>query len=229
MSLIELAAEFFDRMANPVYGAQINEEYALRFGQLMDAEAAYRMDQEVGQLRSVSALSPSGWSWLLGWVRTRPPEAELNPSLLLDLCEQWESAAFKAEVIRTALSRSDRPHSPDSYGGAEDGIGSVPDPWLRELLFRSVAPEATQETDVESDDAIPTGPTLHSGHVHSLLMALIFVDTDESLDAAAALLQHPWPGHETLVAAFWSRVNGLEVEAQAIWIERLHPPGNPRG
>jgi len=46
-------------------------------------------------------------------------------------------------------------------------------------------------------------------------MALILVDTEESLDAAAALLQHPWPGQESLVSAFWSRVNALEEDAPA--------------
>ena len=228
MSLIELAAEFFDRMANPVYGAQVNEEYALRFGQLMDDEATYRMAREVRQVRSVSALSPSGWSWLLGWVRTEP-EAELSPSVLRDLCEQWPSTTFKAEVIRTALSRSDRPVSRDSYGRDQVGIDSLPDPWLRELLFRSVRPETTEETDIELSDTDRAEPTLHSRHVHSLLMALILVDTEESLDAAAALLQHPWPGQESLVSAFWSRVNALEEEAREVWIDRLRPPPDPHG
>jgi hypothetical protein len=228
MSLIELAAEFFDRMANPVYGAQVNDEYALRFAQLIDGEAAYRMAQEVRQVRSASALTPSGWSWLLGWVRTQP-EAELNPSVLRDLCEQWESATFKAEVIRTALSRSDRPVSSDRYTGDQADIDALPDPWLRDLLFRSVRPEIDEESDADPSGTGRAEPPLHSQHVYSLLMALILVDTEETLDAAAALLQHPWPGHESLVVAFWGRVNALEAEARAIWIERLRPPPDPRG
>jgi hypothetical protein len=228
MSLIELEAEFFDRMANPVYGAQVNDEYALRFAQLIDTEATYRMAQEVRQVRSVSALTPSGWSWLLGWVRTQP-EAELNPTVLQELCERWESATFKAEVIRTALSRSDRPVSPDRDTGYQSDIDALPDPWLRDLLFRSMRPENTEQSDAEPNDPGRAEPPLHSRHVYSLLMALILVDTEESLDAAAALLKYPWPGHESLVTAFWGRVNALEEEAQAVWIDRLHPPPDARG
>jgi hypothetical protein len=226
MSLIELAAEFFDRMANPVYGAPVNEEYALRFAQLMDAEATHRMAQEVRQVRSVSALSPSAWSWLLSWIRTQP-QAELSPSVLRDLCEQWESTTFKAEVIRTALSRSDRSLSQDDHGRDQIGIESLPNPWLRELLLRSVRPETAEETHTEQTGTDPAGPTLHSRHVYSLLMALILVETEESLNAAAALLRHPWPGHDSLVSAFWSRADGLEQETQAAWIDRLRPPERP--
>jgi hypothetical protein len=240
MSLIELAAEFFDRMANPVYGAQVNEEYTLRFARLMDDGATSRMAQEVREIGSVSALSPSAWSWLLGWVRTQP-EAELDESVLRNLCEQWESTTFKAEVIRTALSRSDRPTPSDDYDRGQDrptppddydrprpSIDSLPDPWLRELLIGSVRTEATGEADPHSDDTSRSQPTVHSRHAHSLLMALILVDTEESLDAAAALLQHPWPGQDSLLSAFWSRANSLEPQVRETWISRLHPP-DPRG
>jgi hypothetical protein len=229
MSLIELAAEFFDRMANPVYGSQVNEEYALRFAQLVDGEATYRMAQEVNQVRSVSALSPSAWSWLLGWVRTQP-DAELRPRVLRDLCERWESTTFKAEVIRTALSRSNRP-VPQGDSSDQSGIESLADPWLRDLLFRSVRPETTEESDTQPSGTDRAEPTVHSRHVHSLFMALILVDTEESLDAAAALLQHPWPGHDSLVSAFWGRASALEEETRQLWIDRLRPPppANLRG
>jgi len=192
------------------------------------------MAREVRQVRSVSALSPSAWSWLLSWVRTQP-EAAVSPAVLLELCEQWESTTFKAEVIRTALGHPDRLLSRDNYDRGQTSIDSLPSDWLRDVLVRSVrqeppavpdsGPEETpDETEGELGHTDRAGPTLHSRHAYTLLMALILVETEESLDAAAALLQHPWSGHNSLVSAFWSRANALEQETREVWIERLRPP-----
>lgn len=36
--LLSLSADFIDKMSNPAYGSMINEEYALKLGQLMKDE-----------------------------------------------------------------------------------------------------------------------------------------------------------------------------------------------
>ncbi len=53
-SLIQLAADFFDRMSNPVFGAEANEEAALTFASLRDEELDERLRYEAAQLRRAS-------------------------------------------------------------------------------------------------------------------------------------------------------------------------------
>jgi hypothetical protein len=217
-SLIELAAEFFDRMANPVFGAHVNDEYALRFASLVrDSAVAERLDVEAGRLQSVDALSAYGWTWLLGWARTR--NLRLDVELLLDLCERWDSAAFKASVINAALTQ---------YSGSEtrSTLDGIPDPWLQRLLLRAVEREPIGDSDepLVSPSQLTPARNLHA---QSLLIALLLVERDVTLDAASALLRHEWDGRDALLEFFWSRVDDLDPGTSARWQSRLEPRGRP--
>ena len=184
-SLLELAAEFFDRMTNPAYGAEVNEEYALRLASLLDEETSARLNQEARQLKSSTVLSAHAWTWLLEWTKTAG--VSLDFDLLVDLCERWESATFKAVVIEAA-TRGSAVRAPGA------SVPEFPHPWLRTVLVRATRPPSDQQQDRDPHVPIGPGSVRHSRHVHSLLIALLLVERDITLDAATALLHERWEG-----------------------------------
>lgn len=216
-SLLQIAAEFIDRMTNPVYGAQINDEYAQRFAALLDDDFEQSLRREVKTLDSTSALTPHGWTWLLDWARTN--DTSIDDQVLLRLCEEWESTAFKAAAIESAVGG--REVQADIVGG----VGEFPDLWLRQLLSNAIASPAGYDRDSFVDRPV-TFPR-HSRHVQSLLLALLLVDEDITIQAAAVLLHEPWRGHDALLEYFWSRFDALDEETQSIWARRLEPPPRP--
>ena len=145
-SLLELAAEFFDRMTNPAYGAEVNEEYALRLASLLDEETS----------------------------------------------------------------------------GAS--VPEFPHPWLRTVLVRATRPPSDQQQDRDPHVPIGPGSVRHSRHVHSLLIALLLVERDITLDAATALLHERWEGQQELLEVFDGRMAALDPETRELWQERLRPP-----
>lgn len=218
-SLLELATEFLDRMTNPAYGADVNEEYALRLARLLDGALAERLASEAQELRTPDALTPHAWTWLLGWAKSAG--TALDPELLLALCEQWESATFKAAVIEAAIVN-------DSGEPSSAGVRDVPDvrdfpnPWLRTLLTRATHPDVEP---TRADSKVPlTRGYRHSRHVQSLLNALLLVERDVTVRAAAALLREPWEGQRALLEAFWARIESLDPETREVWLGRLQPP-----
>jgi hypothetical protein len=216
-SLLALASEFLDRMSNPAFGVQVNEDYATRFATLIDESDEERLAGEIAQLRSASELTANGWSWLLGWVRAHP-EVRVRGATLLDVCEHWESATFKADVIETAIV------APLDFEEERPGVvEGVPNPWLQELVSRAVLFSETSQSD-EHDEGEPgedVGPRLSSRHIYSLLLALLQVGDDQTLQAATALLGHRWAGQESLREFVTSWLQGLDPQTRAMWSTRL--------
>jgi hypothetical protein len=228
-SLLELAADFFDRMANPAHGAQVNEEYALRLAALLDGELESRLTEEARRLSDAQALTPHGWMWVLGWSKAH--EVRLDDALLTALCEQWESSTFKAMVIENAIGfQHDNVEA--SAPAATFSIDDVDGTWLRELIRRAVqiTPSDNDQPDPRqaefpgnSRNASESIVRRHSRHAHSLLVALLLVDQYVTLNAASALLRHPWVGRPALLESFEARVMALDPESQSIWLQRLAP------
>ncbi len=216
-SLIELAADFFERMANPAFGAQANEEYALRLAAVLDGELDVRLSREATQLRSPEALTPFGWTWLLEWAKTT--NTALDGDLLLDLCESFESTAFKAAVIDTA-----------THGSSDRSISEENDralnPWLRSLLTRVVERDPARPSTDTRDDS-ESFPQHHSRHARSLLMALLFVESDLTINAAASLLREQWRGDTELLEFFWDWLDAIDPESREAWLGALDPPSRP--
>jgi hypothetical protein len=213
-SLIELATEFLDRMGNPAYGSQVNEDYATRLTRISDEDFQHSLSAELGRLKDPSALTPYGWICVLHW--SRETGARLNDDLLIQLCEKWESAAFKAQVIDVAVPEDNSiPEPPDG------GVEQFPQPWLRELLVRAVQEVRRPGREPFAEESFPAQ---HSGHVESLLMALISVERPVTIAAASALLREYWDGQGTLLNFFWGRVDDLDEETAALWQDTMSPP-----
>lgn len=215
-SLLELAADFLDRMTNPAFGADANEEYTLRFSALLSGDAGERLRSEAAQLQSADALTPHAWAWLLRWAKSN--QVPLGGPLLVDLCERWESAAFKAIVIDAGTGRR-------AARGRNVGVADFPDPWLRTVLVRATRPTSTEDT--HDHDSPLRVSSRHSRHAQSLLMALLLVETDVTLDAASSLLREDWHGRNDLLRYFWGRADALDPETREVWRERLDPPERP--
>ena len=211
-SLIELMSEFADRMMNPVFGAGQNEEYALRLARAVDGNFDERLAAEVGRLDTTSALTPYGWSWLLRWAKNTG--TQMSPEILLRLCEEWESSTFKAQIIDVATYRSGY----ESRDVAVD-VREFPNEWLRQIMTRAITD--VQNTADSSDDSPSSGS---SRHAQSLLIALIFVESDLTLAAASALLNQQWYGQAATLDFFWGRTDILDLETRTAWVEILRPP-----
>ena len=68
--LLSLARDYLERMANPVYGFAVNEEYSLRFAQLLETDGfESSLRREVQELRDTEELTSNGWLWLMGGQR----------------------------------------------------------------------------------------------------------------------------------------------------------------
>ncbi len=212
-----LASEFIERMSNPAYGIRENEDYAMRFGTLLASEGFESMlRSEIAQLNNPESLSPHGWLWLLNWARSE--QLRMDGDLLLHLTEVHSSVFMQAAAIDTATRGAE-------WAGAE----SVPEllefrhPWLRRLLRRCVETPRRDES-ASGNQSIP-------GHIdmracEAILVALMQVGTDVTLDAASALLNHEWVGQSRLLEFYSALSRELDAETREQWLSRLHPPSS---
>lgn len=207
--VLALASDFIERMSNPTYGISVNEDYSLRFAALLSSKGFDDLlRREIAQLRDPETLSPHSWLWLLSWARSK--EISLDEKLLLHLTENLSSIFMQVATIDLATRRTDwmRRKSVAS-------LQEFDHPWLSKLLRRCTEIHGKQDTK----------------HVHvdtrrseTVLIALMQVGSDITLDAASTLLNHPWIGQSVLLQFFWSLCNELDDETRDTWVSRLRPP-----
>jgi hypothetical protein len=92
-------------------------------------------------------------------------------------------------------------------------------PFLRELLRRAVQPPRDESCDKARIECEQFDETAHPREFHPdraefTLVALIDVELDITLDAAAALLNHDWEGRRDLLDFYEHLENGLDPETQ---------------
>ena len=210
--MLTLASDFIERMSNPAYGVRVNEDYSLRFAALLSSdEFPGLLRHEVAQLNDPSTLSPHGWLWLLGWARSE--DIPLSDSLLLRLTEAWSSVFMQVAAIDLATRRAD--------WRRQDSIAPLREfgnPFLRDLMTRCTYVDDGERRDYQY---IPTA------RAESCLVALMQVGTEITLDAASALLNHPWIGSRLLVDFFWSLCSEFDDDTRETWVSRLRPPSGP--
>lgn len=207
--VLALASEFIERMSNPAYGIRENEEYSMRFGVLLTSEGFDDMlRRELVQLKDPESLSPHGWLWLLNWARSK--EIPLNEKLLMHLTENLSSVFMQVLAVDLATRWAD--------WAPRKTVAPLKDfayPWLSELLRRC--------TEVHDEKTTRAGQ-IDTRRSEAVLIALMQVGSDITLDAASTLLNHRWIGQELLVQFFWSLCNELDDETHDMWVSRLHPP-----
>lgn len=237
-SLLKLAADFFERMSNPVYGIEVNQSYEHQLSELLRPSTstaewpsatdtglnprfgpnpvAKRLAEEATQLSNINDLSPHGWNWLLGWAMTG--DVVLNDDLLLSLCEASSVSSFKAKAIEVATLDSDV--VPTVLDVHEFGH-----PWLRELMT-NVTEQTPDPTRLDVFDEPLIGRVRayrvpHSDHAEQLLMALLQVGSEIALNAAASLLQTSWSGQEQLRQSMEEWLITLDWQTARAWRRRL--------
>jgi hypothetical protein len=199
--LFYLGSDFIDRMTNPRYGARENEEYALKFAELLKDEVAGRLlREEAEKISDVNTLPLYGWIWLLNWARSA--EIKLNANLLSGLMEQWQSPVVMALIIDVATQPGQ-----DGRSRRVPDIDQLGNEWLRTLLEKCVVVPENEESFAQN-----------------VLIALLQSGTDVSLDGAAALLQHRWTGGRRILEFFYQRLALVDEDTQAVWIQNLDPP-----
>ena len=97
--LLALARDYIDRMANPIHGIAVNEDYALRFARLLEREGfEAALADEIRALTDKEALSSHGWLWIIRWARSR--QIDILEDLLLELFEA-RKPAFETVLFLT--------------------------------------------------------------------------------------------------------------------------------
>jgi hypothetical protein len=124
--LLAIAETFLDRMTNPQYGNEINDQYALRFNQLLAGDREFadsfaRLDLDPEDVGSVPMCA---WPWYLQWrmERAAPP----SESFLNALFDSTDDPAVRMIVMQSALSR-DSERSPGRPANAEADEEAPPD------------------------------------------------------------------------------------------------------
>jgi hypothetical protein len=208
-NLLTLARDYIDRMANPNYGFATNEDYSLRFAQLLQRdgfEASLR--EEIKGLRDKEALTSNGWLWLIRWARSR--QIDMPEDLLLELFEEWSSVPARCAIVDLATHRSELPQAADVT------LTDFPDRFLAKVMRG-----ATEVRNVNEDDRSRTESWRLTARAESCLVVFLQVGTPLTLGAASALLRHQWLGHEQLSEYLLVLARTLDAETREVWSKRL--------
>jgi hypothetical protein len=209
--LLNLAADYIERMANPVFGISTNEDYAIKFGKLLESEGfGTQLRKEVEALKDPDALSSHGWLWLFEWAKST--NTNLDPSLLQQLFHEWASPFARAEIIRLAT----RNYEGETRFDIRRGIINFPEPFLAHIM-------SDVTTSPEGDDA--ERQSLRSTRAQSVLVTFLQTGSPIALDAASALLQHEWQGQPALLNFFRVLLENLDAETQEVWRSDIRAVG----
>jgi hypothetical protein len=213
--LLSLARDYIERMANPVYGLAMNEEYSLRFAQLLETEGfESSLRREIEALHDADELTSNGWLWLFGWAKTR--QIELEQELLLDLFNEWSSIVARCAIVDVAIHQ----YRPEVRMSRDLPLGEFPHPMLARMLRDATeVTEAREERiDRPSSQLVYRRPTIRA---EDLLMVLLQVDDPITIAAASTLLRHRWEGHEQLNTYLRELATTWDNETRGVWSDAL--------
>ncbi len=207
--VLTLASVFIERMSNPAYGIKENEDYSFRLGDLLKSKDFESMlNEEITQISNPETLSPHGWLWLLSWARAK--KISLDNSLLLDLCMSQSSVFMQVSIIDVATRQSEWEQMPNDIH-----LKEFKHKWLANLMHRCTDVHHEKESEFEYID---------TRRSEMILVALMQVGSDITIDAAKALLHHQWIGHNSLDKYFRSLCGEMDEETKNIWYSRLNMP-----
>jgi hypothetical protein len=219
--LLVLARDYLDRMANPIHGSAVNEDYALRFARLFERdgfEAA--LADEIRGLRDKDALTSHGWLWIIRWARSR--HIDVSEDLLLDLFEEWSSIPAKCTVVDLATYRSEL--DPSIFVSFMNlPLSMFPQRFLGRLM-RNATTITEEELGLHGDrgrDERRRRMVRLTARAESLLVILIQVATPITLAAARTLVRHQWEGHTQLFEFLQVLASPLDAETRNVWSEQL--------
>jgi len=213
-NLLILARDYIDRMANPSYGFAINEDYSLRFAQLLGTEGFDgSLREEITGLRDKDALTSNGWLWLIRWARSR--RIEMQETLLLDLFEEWTSVPARCAIVDLVTYRSEFQEAQRDFA-----IGEFPDRFLDQIMIAATAIRNTKENLKEDDQGRPEAEP-RTARAEAALVVFLQIGTPLTLAAASALLRHRWRGHDQLTDYLLELAGTLDAETRDVWSRQL--------
>lgn len=227
---LSLARDFIEHMANPRYGLGVNEEYSIRFGQLMRSEGfREQLTSEIRDVRARDTLTTHGWLWLIGWCRSN--HISLSDDILHELFDEWSSVFVKAEILSVATLRGVSADGPQRYVTLKE----FPHPFIRRLLVEATSQRVDDDSEAKGDsnggsDGFGRGISRHDSRTtETLLVSLLQADTRLTIRAASTLLRHEWSGQAALLDYFWERLDSLDTATARVWKEQVDPPERLRG
>lgn len=144
-SSLVLASEFIERAANPVFGIEVNEEYALRWAVLRqsgDPVSGLRIDELTPE--DIDALSLDAWFWLGSILIHGDPEL---PIPLIDhLFKLTADPIYRLKVADMSLRH---PGLSERYTVSPHPLHQLPPTWARNRLL-----DLLSGTDLEGDDGL---------------------------------------------------------------------------
>jgi hypothetical protein len=215
--LLAIAESFIDRMTNPRYGPAVNEEYAMRFTELLNGDPGFATELANLSLdpEDIDSLPACAWPWYLEWRRLEgapPPTADFFEVLFA----ATDDPAIRLAVVQSALSERAADSSQDDFPDAalaplsDPGLGSEERGAIRSSWLRSQATRLTR-----AGDPAQTLPD-------AIELATYLLQIGDS-DSLASLLSLPWPGQEALITAIARQLAdaNLDPETAAAWRSRL--------
>lgn len=207
--LLSLARDFLERMANPVYGFADNQEYSLRFAQLLLREGFEgSLRREIETVSDKEALTSNGWLWIMRWATSR--KIEIPEDILVALFEEWSSVAGRCAIVQHATDLATIRPTREL-------------PRLEEFPNRFLARIMKSVTETDREDVMDERRSVErpARSAESLLVVFLQVGTPVTLAAASALLRHQWRGHDALFEYLRALASTLDSETRSVWSDRL--------
>jgi hypothetical protein len=198
-------------MVNPAYGFATNEDYSLRFANLLGRDGFEgSLREEIQGIRDKEALTSNGWLWLMRWARSR--QIAMQEDLLLELFEEWSSVPARCAIVDLATYGFE----PQTRSAAT--VSDFPNRFLARIMNR--ATEIKRE-DLQGDDRSRPELGRLTARAESVMVVLIQVGTPLTLMAASALVRHQWQGREQLLEFLRALAGTLDRETRDVWSEQL--------
>ena len=231
--LLAIAESFLERMTNPQYGNAVNDQYSLRFNQLLGedrefAESFARLDLAP---EDVGSLPTCAWPWYLQWRTER--RAPLSPEFLDALFDSTDDPAVRMAVIQSAFSDNDR-EAPGGRHADFDPAEDAPTGDFRESgAHLQDRPEWAQSTIIQNGwlrirVARLTSDThvdRRRAEIGEIATYLLQLGDAESLADLRGLLDNPRT-RESIIAAIAEHLvdAGLDPQTEARWRAQLGLP-----
>ncbi|SOB81373.1 hypothetical protein [Streptomyces sp. 1331.2] len=218
-AFLGLSADFIDRMANPVYGAGVNQAYASRFADLLRRDERLPAQLSADDLSEVDTdlLSMQSWIWYLKWLTKQQelPRDEFLDALYEDAGDSllrliiFESVMTNPVVVRRYSNIHEQWAVP---------LEELPPCWPRNLVLHLVSAEPAGARDIESR------PTEQLPEVLELAFSLLQVGNAAALAMLRGLLAYQWPMRGELISLVDTALlqsSGLEASELDQWRRRL--------
>jgi hypothetical protein len=223
--MLAIAAGFLERMTNPHYGIEVNEEYSFRLHEALteDPEFARSFATLALDRDDVETLPVCAWPWYLEWRENNgsPPAADFLDALF----EYTDDPAVRLSVVRSAVFR-DYPASapgqePSARSGGDgeefsgDGQPGEPGPGPGDgerrigsgdvLPDRAIGgqerPRPVQSPWLRARTArLADAGDRGWADASEIATYLLQLGDPESIDSLRALIDQRWPGREDLIA-----------------------------